>query len=320
MRGLLQSLVLSGVILAVISLLQAANVEAIRHLLHTYYPSPHLDLIQRVGYRRTTSLLGNWHGAGVYYAFSLLSLAVAWSQGRRLFPLGVQVSIIALLTLALITTNSFTAIGVLLFGLLITMYEIGALKSRSVWKAILLIITMLGLSTLVFSSWFLKQVAFQFSDYAYGYGHVAHPGSWLPRTVVNRLISWQGQLWSVIRETWLLGYGPSLPNVGVQSDDSQFVYMVLKGGILYVFAFWVLVITILHTSHSRFRRAPVGTWSRPVTLLAFVLVAAILPACFLQAYMNYSGVAEYLWIVVGLISGVGLSFHNDKARTGARTS
>lgn len=320
MRRLLQALILAGVVLAVVSLLQAANVKAIWHLLQTYYPSTHLDMIQRVGYKRTTSLLGNWHGAGVYYSFNLLSMVVAWSQGKRLFSFEVQLGFIVLLALALVTTNSFTAIGVLAFGLLITLYKTGGLKSRRVWITVSLIILMLGVSALIFSSWLLKQISLQFGDYVYGYGYIPHPGSWLPRTLVNRLISWQEKLWPVIRETWLLGYGPTLPDVGVQSDDSQFIYMLLKGGIFYVLAFWVLVIAILRASHRRFKQAPASSWSRVVALLSFVLMAVLLPACLLQAYMNYSGVAEHLWVVIGLMSGARWPYHNVKARMGTTES
>jgi len=320
MRRLLQASILAGVVLALVSLLQAANVEAVWHLLRTYYPSIHLDKIQGVGYQRTTSLLGNWHGAGVYYAFNLLSMVVAWSQGKRLFPLGMQLGFVVLLALALVTTNSFTAIAVLAFGLFITTYKVGWLKSRRVWVAISLIIPILGISALVFSSRLLKQASFQFGDYGYAYGYMAHPGSWLPRTVVNRFIDWQEKLWPVIRETWLWGYGPTLPDVGVQSDDSQFIYMLLKGGIFYVLAFWVLVMTILRVSQRRFEQAPAGTWSRTIALLSLVLMAVLLPACLLQAYMNYSGVAEHLWMVVGLMSGVRWLYHNDKTQMGTSES
>ena len=320
MRRLLQALILAGVVMAVISLLQAANVGAIWHVLRTYYPSAHLDLIQRIGYQRTTSLLGNWHGAGVYYAFNLLSMVVAWSQSKRLFPLGVQLGVVTLLILALVTTNSFTSIAVLAFGLFITIHKTGVLKSRRVWIAILLVILLLGVSALVFSPWLLEQASFQFGNYGYGYGYMARPESWLPRTVVNRLIDWQEKLWPVIRQTWLFGYGPTLPDVGVKSDDSQFIYMLLKGGIFYVLAFWVLVMGILRVSQRRFKQAPAGTWSRAVALLSFVLMTALLPACLLQAYMNYSGVAEHLWVAVGLMSGARWLHHNDKTQMGTSES
>lgn len=306
-RRLLQALLLAGAVLTVVGLLQALRVGPVVQLLQSYFPSGHLDLIARVGYRRTTSLLGNWHGAGVYYAFGLIAMAAAWAMGLRLFPRPLGSGLGLLLAAGLLSTNSFTAVGVALLGLLTVVVASRRVSARQLLGGGAVLLLGAALAGLAFGDWVQEQIAFQFSDFAYGYGTVERANPFLPRTVANRLISWEEQFGPVIRETWLLGYGPTLPNVGAQSDDSQYIYMLLKGGVGYVLAFFVLILALARAFWARMRRAAPGSWAQTIHLIGLALVIALTPAFFLQAYLTYSGVAEFLWIVAGVSSGLALA-------------
>jgi hypothetical protein len=303
----LQALVLAGVALALVSLLQAIGFGPVQRLLEAYFPSAHLELINLVGYSRTTSLLGNWHGVGVYYAFTLLTIATAWIFSKRLFPMLLTIGFVLLLALGLVSTNSFTSVGVLAIGLLVLAVASGRLTSTRLWIGLGAMIVGLGIVGVIFREWIQEQIAFQFSSFAYGYGYVERSIPFLPRTVANRLISWNEQFGPVIAETWFLGYGPQLPDVGAQSDDSQYIYMLLKGGILYVLAFLALIGALLRATWVRYRRAAPRSWARITHLLGFTLLMALQPAFVLQAYFTYAGVADYLWVVLGLSSGIALA-------------
>jgi len=306
-RRLLQALLLAGAVLAVVSVLQALRVGPVPRLLATYTPSAHLDLIERIGYRRTTSLLGNWHGAGVYYAFCLTTLAAGWALGRRLFPPLVALGLAGLLALALLSTNSFTAAAVAAGGVAVVAFCSGRLRSRRLWAGLAALGAVAAVAGFVLRDYIGEQIAFQFSDFAYGYGYVERAIPFLPRTVANRMLSWYDQFGPVIRANWLFGYGPELPDVGAQSDDSQYIYALLKGGVLYLVAFLLLMVALLRCTWRRFRQAAPGSWDELVHLLGFTLLLVMQPAFFLQAYLTYSGVAEFLWVVIALGSGLALA-------------
>lgn len=304
--NVLRCLVGAGSILAVVSLLQWLELPAVVSFLETATPSQHLELIREVGYARTTSLLGNWHGAGVYYAFCLLTLGTSWLLRKQLFDPVTTAGLAILLLAALLTTNSFTAFAVTGLGLLIA-----SVLSGRLWSGRLIVAgaaggVALGFGVLVLWSELVQQFAFQFGSSAYGYGIVARSISFLPRTVGNRILMWQTEFGPTISETWPLGYGPSMAEFQAASDDSQYIYMLLKGGVPYVLGFLVLMGTLAWISWRRFRSAEDRSWPQVVFLLALTLILVMQPAFFLQAYLTYSGVSEYLWVVIGLGSGISL--------------
>ena len=286
-RRCLQLLTLAGVIIALVAILQMMRVKVVTSILATYYYSGHLMRVEKWGYPRTTSLLANWHGTGIFLSFSVLVLLAYHVGGSRLFRSWIAGPFLVLLIAGMITTTSITSLVVLILGVIVIL-----LASKGGAKRLLFFIPVLLLMTsFVFSDQISAQLDKQF----------ANRHSFAPKTITYRIENWHEKFLPIIENYWLFGYGPKSPEdlVGVPSEDSQFVYMLLKGGILYVIAFLLFMISATRRLWYFYRHAT-SPQVRALFLAAVTLFVTIIPACFLQAYMTYSGVAEYLWILLGL--------------------
>lgn len=287
-RRCLQLLTLAGAIIAVIAILQMIEVEPVISFLRNYYYSGHLMRVEEWGYPRTTSLLANWHGTGVYLSFSALAVLAYHLSGSKLFPGWLSGLFVLLLITGMITTTSITSI--VIFGLGTLLILLINKKAKARWLLLLIPLIILTASFL-----FRNQISAQLDKQFRGRGSI------IPKSIIYRIDNWREEFLPIVREYWLFGYGAELPEtlVGVPSEDSQFIYMLLKGGVFYVMAFLVFIgVVIRRLSH--FYKSATLPLARDLFLTAITLFVVIVPACFLQAYMTYSGVAEYLWILLGL--------------------
>ena len=287
-RRCLQLLTLAGVIIALVAILQMMRVKVVTSVLTTYYYSGHLMRVEKWGYPRTTSLLANWHGTGVFLSFSALVLLTYHIAGSKLFRSWIAGLFLMLLIAGMITTTSITSLVVLGLGMIIILLVSKRIKAK--WL-LLFVPLILLIASFIFSDQISAQLEKQFAD----------PHSLVPRSITYRIGNWRDEFAPIVKKYWLFGYGAKLPEdfVSVPSEDSQFVYMLLKGGILYVVAFLLFITLVIHRLWVFYRRATTPK-AGALFLTAATLFVVIVPACFLQAYMTYSGVAEYLWILLGL--------------------
>jgi predicted membrane channel-forming protein YqfA (hemolysin III family) len=274
-----------GSLIGLIGVLQGFQIGPVIWLLDTLYNSPHLAT---AGLGRATSLLGAWNGLGVFMAVNLLiGRACLYSDHPEAPKKPFLTITMGLCAAGLLVSGSYAGLGGVLLGFLL----IGHLEKR-LTKSILLFIG-LGLLALPL----LPHLIARF-DYQYRGGN-----SILPQTFVFRLQVWHDVFWPLVKEYWLLGYRPVLPsNLSWQYAESQYLGLIIQAGVVALAAHLAWIGILMKWLYGQVRAA--NPLQRSLSTALFVIFLVMLLMSFTNSIFTYSGVIEYIWILIGLIAGI----------------
>jgi len=286
-RRILVAVFAAVVASAVVAILQWLNVPLVWALLLGYFKSGHLLEDLEGTYHRATGLLANWHGLSASYT---IALALGWNL-RRGSAAGGRTALatgLCVIAVGLLTTETFIGLGGLAgFAFFLIWRQVTSRRRRLALLAGCAAAGTLGavLLPIIYPERFLF-------------------GGWIPVSAYGRLYEWFFLFGPVIRANLMFGYGPSLPPLQIvsgasfiPSDDSQIISLLLRGGIIGLAGWSVMMVATIR--HLR-RRRRLSASGDPVvdTALTAALVLGVL--ALLQAFFRYPGVLELYWALVAL--------------------
>lgn len=269
---------------AFVAILQVLNFQPVLSLLLAYFKGPHL--FERLSglSSRATGLAANWHSLGIQFVMALVvgwQLWVSRLSRSRWLLVGMVVLVLGLWTVRTLTS------AVILLGLVAVVLWRRARDLHIPRRALLVGVMMLWLA--------LVAIVVAAASKTRG----AAFATLVPATLYVRAYYWLFLYFPVIQQHLIFGYGPFMPVVNAQSDDSQIILFLLRGGLIGLVT-WVAVmwrIVVLG------RRAM--TQGGVVALLGQVVVVFTLGLCAastMQSFFTYTGVVEFFWVVVGMLA------------------
>lgn len=296
------ALLASAILIASIGILEALNVPPVRYLIQTYYPSWNLSQNILRGYPRVVSLLSAPQPYAAFLTISLflsltLILYAPQQTPRRFVGLALLICFLGLLP-----SGAYSALIGSVFMFLVLLIIHGRLPSW-IW---LVGCVALVVGALVFAPLIVARLHLQFSQ----------PGEWVPYTLRERMYHWTLALALLAPSDWLLGYRGVLPDF-LFSFESQYIYLLFRGGVLFLAAHFYFVVRAVSQSYRLCRRS--DSIMRAVALSTFIVLLGLTLMGLTDSYFTNSGVSEAIWTLVSLtaVGSFALNHTNIAHQSGA---
>lgn len=284
---LIQFMLVCATIVAIIGLLQAVKFGPVVTMITTFYPSWHVEDAESVG--RVTSVLGAWNSLG---NFLMLNLLIVFSMGGY-GKLGKWGKVNMLSTLAfcgacLLATGSFASIGGLVAGIVVIKFF-----DRSGMKLLILLALGMVVAAFVLQDLIIGRLEYQFNN---------SDGSLIPSTLAYRIKVWLEIYLPIIGRNPLWGLTPTFMDLGWPFAESQYLFLLVRSGLVSLIAHFLYVITLMVWSYRRIRHA--NDLSRCMAIALFTLLAMLSIMGLTNEVFVSSGVIDYMWIMIGLFAVV----------------
>jgi hypothetical protein len=296
----------SGIV-SFVGILQALQVPGINAFLETWYPS-NKEVYTFLFARRVTSLwAGDWNGVGVYLAMcTVLSLGTFHLFERR--SRRVLVVILGVLDLLVVfLTASLTGTLALFLGLFVLLFQ--SPPAKRLVKPLLLLSPLVGfILATVFWSILSERLQIQF-------GHAAT--SLIPSSFRIRIHMWRELMWPWVERYWLWGLGPY--RWGWPTEESYYMLLILKGGILALLSYFALLGVMLFRLRRYF--AWIRQWQGAVSLVLWIQLLQVFISNISGSHFESNGVAEIMFLLFGFlmaaeVRGRGLAWLREGDRRG----
>jgi hypothetical protein len=284
-------MLICSAIVAVVGLLQAAGIGAVKNLLATWYASTHNEasLESRVG--RITSLMGAWNALGI---LMMATLIIGWAILPNVANQTTRYVVWACLGLCgicLLASGSFAGIGLTVVGIL--MLELLEKRFWQSIKRLFPIVLAMGVFFVVLQPLLMPLVAARLE---YQFGH----GSWVPETLEYRFWIWTDVFWPHIVAHPVWGAYLDAPSSFAWTvPESQYISLLFRFGIIGTVAHLLWVFIMLRWLHRRFTANQGMT--RAIAASAFSILVMMSIAGLTNAVFYFSGAADYMWILFGLV-------------------
>ncbi len=286
--GIIKLMLFCGSVVAIMGLLQAAKVGFVTDFLKNWYASPHQAAALRAN--RITSLLGAWNSLGI---FMMVNLIILWAFGTsRPHDLGWPLILIVggVCIACLVLSGSFAGMIGMVFGIVLITILLGGYLSRR--NIILFLIATVAITITIIL--FREKVMGRW-DEQFGYGGA------MPATLVYRYELWQGVYWPAIQKNIFWGTNPSVPSHYAWAyTESQYLDLLFSFGLVGLISFLGWNAITLKTLLLRFYQH--GSFLRTVSAIAIAIVIVLFISGFTNAVFSYSGVIDYLWIILALVT------------------
>ena len=282
---LIQFMLLCASVVAIIGLLQAMGVSAITNLISVVYDSYHVR--DAAEYGRVTSVLGAWNSLGNYLMLNLLIVFSLYGYEKR----GKWGNLNLLATLAfsgacLLATGSFASLGGLAAGLVIIKF----FDRRGIKLLFLLVIGMMV------GAFLLQDLIIGRLDYQFG----GSGDSLLPSPLAYRIKVWAEVYFPIIGRNPLWGLTPTFSDLGWPWAESQYLYLLVRSGLVSLVAHLLYVIFLMTWAYRRIRQS--DGLNRAMAIALFALLAMLNIMGFTNEVFTSSGVIDYMWIMIGLFA------------------
>ncbi len=282
---LVQFMLVCASIVALIGLMQAMRISFISNFIATVYDSHHVrDAAQ---YGRVTSVLGAWNALGNYL---MLNLLIVFSlQGYEKLGRWGKLNLIATLAFSaacLLATGSFASLGGLAAGIVVIKFF-----DRRGLKLLVLLACGMIVGALLLQDLIIGRLEYQFG----GTGD-----SLVPATFAYRIKIWVEVYLPVIGRNPLWGLTPNFSELGWPWAESQYLYLMVRSGVVSLVAHLLYVIILMGWAYRRIRFA-VGL-NRAMAIALFTLLAMLSIMGFTNEVFTSSGVIDYMWIMIGLFA------------------
>lgn len=290
-------LVLCSAVIGVIAVLQSMNLFGVRELITQWQMFGWRVTLAEQNYYlargRGTSLLEGWNSLGAYSSMYIVFI-VGWLQivkpkrrTRIFFILALILNV-----LGLVSSGSFTGVVMLVVGLLLMQILLPRLGHKSIIKSgyLLLFILIGALAFFLFRDSIEGRISMQ-----YGGGQQLL----VPETMGARITLWSDYIIPYMVDhpiSVLLGVGTK----GITLEENYYLYLTWRYSIFALIAHLLLVFVLIKMSYHFLWKTTYYT--RVLALGGFIMVIQLSVASLTGMYFEYSGVAETLWIVFGLLS------------------
>jgi hypothetical protein len=281
--NLLTFMIACAALYSIVGLLQVAKVSFVINFLGTYYPSQHFS--DSIALGRVTSLFSAWNSTGTFLMIVIIIVIAIQPLPMTRFQRLIQLGSLALCAACLLASGSFAGIGGLLAG-------IGIVKffDRRGLKFLLYLGLGLAIAALILSPIILARLAYQFAGSDGG----------TPQTFGTRLELWEKLFLPIIfaNNPWF-GIMPTLENVTWQWAESQYLYLLIRSGLVSLFAHLAWVGLSMFWLYRKWRQYT--GLAQVLALVAFAVFFVMSIMSFTNEVFTMTGSVDYLWIMMALI-------------------
>lgn len=280
----------TSVVVAVMGLLQAADLFGVRGFLLTYYPrTGPVPGICEFGICRPTSLLEHWSAFGAYALLHYaLALALESTEGVQFSRRWIRTVAVVNAVAVIASQTQAAVLGFVLVSLVLTVY----------WGRVPRAMGFVGASVIVGTALFWSQISARLAQ------QLAFGQSLTPESLATRNRYWSELFIPIASDRPWFGSGTvissEVPARLVNFVDSEYLRMVFRGGVVGLALLLMLLVALVVAGlRSRSHSDPV------VRALGAALVADIIALAIMGTtaeYLTFSGVSESLWMVAGMLS------------------
>jgi hypothetical protein len=284
-KRIVKLMVWCAAIVAIVGLLQAANVGFVIDFLNRWYSSTHLTEAPVAG--RVTSLISAWNSLGI---FMMINLLIIWAIGiSSPSEMSGWVIIVAgfLFTACLILSGSYAGVVGLILGVCLIAIFLRGLNRRTI-----ILLLGLGFMFLIAVTLYGAFVRGRLHD-QFGYGGT------VPETLVARIRIWQDIYIPPIQQNLMWGVNPTVPSTySWQYTESQFISELFSFGLVGLIGFLAWIVITLSWLKKKFRLH--HGFLRQIVAVAAAVMIVLFIAGVTNPVFTYSGVVDYLWIMLAL--------------------
>lgn len=285
-RKIIQLMLLCGAIVATVGILQAARFGFVTNFLHQWYSSA--QETRAINYGRVTSLMSAWNVLGI---FLMVNLFITWAFGiYRGTELGKAIIIVSmcLCMACLIISGSYAGIIGSVLGILIITFLLKGINRKT-------IILLLGISVFILLVIILFKPFIQERFNAqFRYGNL------VPETLSFRFKVWR-EIFLPAMDLSLWGSNLTIPaTFSFQYTESQYLTLLFSFGLVGLIAFLTWIGITLTWLIRRFRQH--YGLLKVITAVSIAIILVLCVTGFTNAVFTYSGTADYLWIILALLT------------------
>jgi len=279
-----------SIIVSIVGILQKLGVGPIRAFLDAYYPTENLSSLLYVTDTdlRITSTLEGYSGLAAYLCFTIILALACYTAQKRVNISRLLLAITLLLdSIALILTGTFAAIIGLAIGAVLVFK-----LSRTLPK--LVIVVLIGAVVAVFL--FQPFISDRLIEWLGG----GTDQSLLP-TYAERIRLWREIFLPTIAQNLLFGAGPApeTSNLWV-SEESQYFALLLRGGLLYLFSYLLLIGVAMVTCWHQIKEKSANV-SRLVAIATLAILVAMSFMNVSAVYFTYVGGTQTIWMLLAIV-------------------
>lgn len=282
-RLILQLMIGTGAVIALVGLLQATRFGPIISFLNAVYPSPHTTA--SVGAGRITSLLGAWNALGTFLMMNLLLIAALYNDEtdrrcRRNMQFSAALSIICL-----IGTGSYAGVVGLIVGYAIIKY----FDPRGL-KATIPFLGLAAVGIIIMFPLVAQRTAWQFGS----------SSGWVPQTLAYRFTVWEEIYLPIIAQNPVWGVSPTTEGLDWRTAESQYLFQLFSTGVVGLTGHLLWVGILIWWSFHQIRTNTTWLRSLAIFMLAILVVLSIMGLT--NSVFSYSVVIDYVWIVLAVLA------------------
>lgn len=295
----LKLIFVASISVSVIGILQKLGVGPIKTFLETYYPIPAggydiSDLSQRI-----SSTLQHYSGLAAYLSFIII-LALACYTARE----HLKISRLLLVTTVLLDSVTLILTGTLAAWIALPISVLFAfLLMRRLPKLTIFALVGVVLAMIIFQPFFSNRLDSQI-------GPGAAQGL-LPQSFALRIRIWEEVTLPAISQNLLFGAGPvplqsvsGAYDVSLSNDDSQYIHLLLDGGLLYLLSY-LLLMGVAVGACWRHIKSKSKDASRIVAIALLAILVALNIMNVSGIYFTYVGGTQTLWTLLAIVVASG---------------
>jgi hypothetical protein len=294
----------ASIIVSVLGICQKYNLFGVPEFLGNYYMDASTREFLYLTWRnpdlfRITSVFnGSWNTVGSYLSFMLLTAIYYAETLRSRISLVLISGVIAIDGLALVLSGNVSSTSALIGGIIL-----GSLYLRRLPKTVTPLIFGAILAAIFFSDFVALRFTQQFGS--------TSGDTVLASSFSYRIMLWVTEFLPALEGRWLLGVGPDLPpEVWWGTEESQYLFLLYKGGILYLIAYllWAALavamcfLCMLYSS---------SDLARMLSIACGTIVIGLMYMGISNAYATYSAPMAHLWIMMALVSSASIWSKED---------
>ncbi|MBX3080254.1 MAG: hypothetical protein KF716_01385 [Anaerolineae bacterium] len=291
-RQLVQFMLLCATLLGFVGLLQVAKIGGVQGFLERWYPGDQTD--QAATLNRVTTLFGAWNATGTFLMIVML-LIIALQAIKH--PLWMRLNMYIALGVCgacLLASGSFAGIGGLAAGIVMVKF----LDRRGMRALLNLGIAML-IAALLLSPIIIQRLQYQFGD-----GGATN--SAVPQTFAYRLTIWQNiYIPALMKSNPWFGLVPTMENLSWQWAESQYIFLLMRSGIVSLVAHLAWVGIMCAWLWNRMRTTTGQTKIIANVTLCCLIILSVMG--FTNEVFTLSGAIDYIWIFLGLVANAGVN-------------
>lgn len=243
-------------------------------------------------FRITSVFSGSWNTMGSYIAFTLLMAIYYAETVRDRVTFLILCVVIAFDGWGLILSGNVSSTVGLIGGIFL-----GSIYLRRLPRAVIPLLIGAALASVFFNEFVMLRLQQQFGS--------TSGDTVLASSFTYRIQLWINQFLPALRGNELLGVGPDMPpEVWWGTEESQYLFLLYKGGILYLLGYllWAglaVGMCVLHLKHP-------DQLVRMLALPAALIIVGLMYMGISNAYATYSAPMANLWILLALVSSAGV--------------